>query len=53
MAWKFTHKKKVYENPETYYSFCFIDVNWINTCQVKSLNVTICNYFFKWLKEKR
>lgn len=49
---RFSFKKIKYENPETYYSFTIIDVNYINTYQVKSIVVVLCNRMIKYLNEK-
>ena len=50
---KISLKYRKYENPETYFAFNFIDLTYINTCQVWSFNFTFCNFLFKILKEKR
>lgn len=49
---RFSFKKIIYENPETYYSFTIIKVNYINTYQVKSVVIVICNRMIKYLYEK-
>ena len=45
-------KYRKYENPKTYFAFNLIDLTYINTCQVWSINFTICNVLLKILKEK-
>ena len=39
-------------NKENYYQFTLIDVKYINTYQVISINITFFNVFFQILKEK-
>jgi len=43
--------KKIF-NKETYYQFTLIEVKYINTYQVISINITFFNVFFQILKEK-
>lgn len=50
---KITLKYRKYENHKTYFAFNLIDLTFINTCQVWSMNFTFCNLFLKILKEKR
>ena len=50
---KITLKYIKYDNPKTYFAFNLIDLTYINTCQVWSINFTICNVLLKILKEKR
>ena len=40
-------------NPETYYQFTLIDLQFINTFQVWSINATFCNIFLQVLYEKK
>jgi len=49
---KMSLKYRKYENPKTYFAFNLIDLTFINTCQVWSINFTFCNFLFKILKEK-
>jgi len=44
-------QKKPY--PETYWSFNLIELKFINTCQVWSINFTLFNVFFQFLKIKK
>jgi hypothetical protein len=39
--------------PETYYQFTFINLQFINTFQVWSINITLFNVFFSILHEKQ
>jgi hypothetical protein len=45
-------KYRKYENPKTYFAFNLIDLTYINTCQVWSINIVFCNVLLKILKEK-
>jgi len=49
---KYVFKVKMNEYPKTYSSFVFLDLTFIKTYQVWSINFTFCNLFFKILKEK-
>jgi len=44
---EFRFKIIKYDNPETYYSFTFIDVKYIKIKKQYCLNFIICNIFFK------
>ena len=45
--------KRITFDTKVYYSFTLIDIQFINTFQVVSINFTICNLFFQLLHEKR
>jgi len=49
---KFTLKIIKYKNPQYYFSFNLIDLKYINTSQIRSVNFVFCNLFFQVLKEK-
>ncbi len=40
-------------NSKTYYQFTLIELKFINTYQVWSINTTFCNIFFQILHEKK
>jgi len=40
-------------DPKTHYKFTLIDLSYINTCQVWSINIVFLNLFFKVLKVKK
>ena len=50
VEFKYKNCKNYY--PETYYNFMVIEINYINTSQVRSLNVTILNRLFQIFYEK-
>ena len=39
-------------SPETYYKFTLVELSFINTFQVWSINVTFCNILLQILHEK-
>ena len=47
---KITRQKN--NNKETYYSFTLIEIKYINTIQVISLNVVLCGWLIKFTKSK-
>lgn len=49
----FIVKNTTSKNPDTIYRFTLIDVTYINTCQVRGVNITLFNILFKYLKEKK
>lgn len=49
---KFTIKREKNENPNTYSQFTLINLQFINTFQVWSINITILNLFIQILHEK-
>jgi len=46
-------KREKYENKKVYYAFNLIDICFINTFQVTSLNITICNLLIKFHYTKK
>lgn len=42
-------KYRKYDNPKTYFAFNLIDLKYINTFQVWSINFTFCNLLLKIL----
>jgi len=50
---KFILKLQKNPYPETYWSFNLIELKFINTCQVWSINFTLFNIFFQILKIKK
>ena len=50
---KFILKLQKNPYPETYWSFNLIELKFINTCQVWSINFTLFNVFFQFLKIKK
>jgi hypothetical protein len=40
-------------NPKTYYKFTLVELFFINTFQVWSINATFCNIFLQILHEKK
>ena len=50
---KFEVKRQKSCNPKTYYVFTLIELQFINTFQVFSINVTFCNIFLRILYEKK
>jgi len=50
---KITIKCEKYENKKVYYAFNLIDICFINTFQVVSLTITICNLLIQFLHIKK
>lgn len=50
---KFTLKRQKSYNPKTYNQFTLIELQFINTFQVWSVNATFCNIFLQILHEKK
>lgn len=50
---KITIKREKYENKKVYYAFNLIDICFINTFQVVSLTITICNLLIQFLHIKK
>ena len=49
---KFNLKLQKSCSPETYYKFTLVELSFINTFQVWSINATFCNIFLQILHEK-
>lgn len=46
-------KRNKYESKKNYYCFNLIEICYINTFQVVSLNITLLNIFIQLIHEKR
>ena len=50
---RFTLKRQKNEYPKTVYRYSFIEITYINTYQIISLNIIFFNVLFKVLYEKK
>lgn len=49
----FTFKRRRFHNPKNYYSFALIELDFINTYQDWSINMTLFNFFIQIKKDKK